>query len=416
MSSNIFRKSRYKLKRSIVLDMKKRIRRFWQIEIEGVERYYPRIRKNSKRLAVFEAKKQSVVTVSSYFLLFVIAIFAIATPFYLPYRLDINKPLLTAFIYFIPSSIISVVIYLFMSYGNFRNIYSFTSLPLGDEISNAFKWVFISAIISGISTVLFSPLLVYIILTPFVVGIGTAIMFLVYEISLTYVFNYFSTNFHNKYPIASVTDLFLELLEDFENRHSEGLFYKIDTAQLLGETSDVMQKVLPRYFARVETSIVISEITDPYINKLIERRVAEMAMTLKLYASMILFGDKKNIDYVEKKLINNFIVILKSDWKNYEVEKSDDITMLLNLPSLSKKINKTFDRLRFVAIGLIPAVSLWVIQNTKYALSDNIVESILPFVLTWALISVLNLIGSEEIVDRALKVRSVLGFLEKPAK
>lgn len=423
MSLIVFRKTRQKLKSNIVLDMKKRIERFGQINIEGTRHYYPRIRKNAKRLAIFEVTIQYIDSVSANLLFLVLAIFAITIPFFLSFRLGITKPLSTAVIYFIPSSAISFIIYLLMSYGSFRNISSVTKLPLEDEISIAFKWVFISAIVSGISTVLFSPLLTYIIITPFIVGVGAATLFLVYDISLTYLFNYFSTNFQKKYPIASITDLFLELLEGFGNRHSdrrsESLFYKNYVAQLLGETSEVMQKVLPRYFVRVETSSFISEITDPYINKLIERRVAEMAMTLKFYASMILLSnknDKNTIEYVEKKLTNIFLAILKDDWKKYEIEDSGEITMLADLPPLSKKISKTFDKLRLVTIGMLPAGGLLLIQNTKYALSDDVVENILPFILTWALISVLSLIGSEEIIDKALKAKSVLGFLERPIK
>jgi ABC-type enterochelin transport system permease subunit len=344
--------------------------------------------------------------------LFTLALFAIFTHFYLPFRFGVNRPVVIALIYFIPSAILSIFLYSVVSRGDFNYYDDFRDLPLEDRISNALRWVLVSAIISGISTILFPPLFAYLILTPMIAGIGAAILLLFYEILLAYVVRYFGMKFYKKNPLSIIIDLFLKILGDFEYRHSQGLFYQLDTAQLLGDTGEVMQKVLPRYFSRIQSNVYVSEITDPYINRLIERRVAEMAMTLKIYAKMILFRDDTKIKYVEKKLTNNFIAILEADWENYETEKSEEITLLVDLPPHSKTFSKTFDKLRFVAISLLPAGALLLLQNTMFALPNSIVDNLLPFVITWALVSILNLMGSDDIVDRALKVKSIMGSLK----
>jgi hypothetical protein len=301
-----------------------------------------------------------------------------------------------------------MLIYVAVGYQKLKHIENFADLPLEDRITSALKWVFVSAIISGLSTTFFPPSLVYFILTPLIIGIGIAILFIIYEISITYVISYFLSKFSRKYPLLTIVDLFMQIFEKLNDKRLVGYFYKMDLAQLLGETGEVMQRILPQHFSRIDKSFIVLEITDPYVVKLIERRVMKIAMSMKVYANLILFGDDTKINYVKEKLTKNFAAILKDDgWESYETENSDEITTLINLPPLSKKTSKILDKLKFVVLSLLPAATLLLIQNTVYALPDTIVENILPFIITWAFVSILNLMGSDDIVDRALKVKSI---------
>lgn len=415
MSQNFLRKFRYKFKRKIIFNLHERMRQFEQIEFEDKEKYYEWMKKSEKLLATFDVTKEMLAKPLSYLLFFTVALFAIVVHFYLSFQFGVNKPIVTALIYIIPSLFFSMLIYLAVGYGKLRHIENFTNLPLEDKISNALKWVFVSAIISGISTTFFPALLIYLILTPLIVGIGAAILFLIYEILVTYVLNYFWSKFYKKHPLPTIVDMFMQIFEELNDKRLAGYYYKMSLAQLLGDTGEVMQRVLPQHFSRMDESLSVLEITDPYVVKLIERRVMEIAMSMKLYAKLILFGDDTKINYVKKKLTKNFIAILKDDgWKTYETENSDEITMLINLPPLSKQISKTLDKLRFVAVGLLPAGALLLIQNTAYALPSAVVESVLPFIVTWAFVSILNLLGSDDIVDRALKAKSIAGSFGNP--
>jgi len=407
MRLNLIQKFQDKLRQKIALRLQEKMERFEQVELKSKENIYSQVEKIQRRFATLDIK---VETFSQPFIIFffspILLLIAVA-PFYLAYRFEIPNPIKTALIYFVPYLIASILIYTMASNGNLSR--SETNLPMTDKISNASRWIFISALISGISTFLFSPLAIYLILTPLIVGVGSAILFLSFEIIVKFILNKFVFDrYYKKYPASTISHMFIEVLGYFDVNLRDSRVYKMELAQLLGVTGEIMQRILPPAFSRIDRSFLVFEITDPYINKLIELKVAEMAMTLRVLAKMVLLDGNSAIDYVQSKIENNLIAILNDDWNKYEFENSDEIIALTKLSPLSTKTDKIFGKLKIVFSGLLPVGLLFLLQSTNYAIPDNIVENVQPFVVTLALVSILNAIGSDDIVDRMLKAKSVM--------
>lgn len=418
MQLPFLRKLRYKLRRNIILRLQKRMRLFTdRAHIENKTQIYSQVKWAERRIAILDSTIEMVGTPIEYFFTFIVYSFAIIMPFYLSFRFGLNKPLITALIYLIPSLILSVLIYLTVTYGNFRHITMLTAMPMTDRISNALKWVFVSALISGISTALLPPLLMYLILTPMIAGVGSAILFLFFELTVQAILiKFVLEKFYRKHPVSAISNMFIDILTCFDELLPDNRLWKLELAQLLGDTGELMQRVLLQVFSRVDRDTFVSEISDPYIIKLIEKRVAEMAMTLRIFGKMVVFGDKKQINVVHNKITKMFTVILNNDWKNFEIEKSEELAMLIEMKPLSTKIDLIVDKIKIAIAGLSPAILLFLLQNSSYALSEKILESVLPFVVTWAFVSILNLIGSDGVVDRFLKVKSVVSSFGESVK
>lgn len=409
MKLRFFRKLQYKLRRKIAGKIRNRMKVFNGLaELKDKEYFFTAIRKIEKRIAIYNGVIETFTDIATKLVFSMIALSAIIAPFYLSFRLDVNNPITTALIYTIPCLILAYLLNIKILCGNFmREDY----LPLGDQISSVSKWIVTSMILSGLSTFLSPPLLKYIILTPIIIGVGSATFILIYSMLAGYILEkFFWARFDKKYPRYTIVDIFIRILEFIGNMRSENYLFKMELAQLLGEAGETMQRLLPSHLSRVESRTLAFEITDPYVNKLIEIKASEMSMSLKLYAKMILFGDKKNLSYVSKKISTNLAFILNGNWKNYETEQSDEVTALIVMQPLSSRVSKIFSKLKNASIGVLPAGVLLLLQTTKYALPSSLVENVLPFVVTLSLLSVLNLIGADEIVDRAIKAKSVTTF------
>lgn len=406
MSIKLIRKSQYKAKRRIVANINERLNQFKQIELEEKEVFYKNVKYVEKHLAIHNNKIEVLKNFISPLFFFGIFAFFLFTHFYLSVRFNVEKPITVSLIYLIPSLLFSSFIFILSLSGKIE-YFENTNLPITETISNVLKWVFISATVSAIGAFLFSPLLQYLILTPVIAGVGSGAIFVVFGVSSKFIVTIFWNGFHNKYPMFALIDMFIKILSRFNNDLSRNGIDRMILAQLLGDTGELMQKVLPKSISRIDIGWLVVELSDPYIIKLIERRVMEMSMTLRVFAKTILLGNDKQILSVHNKIKKNFVAVLEEDWGTYEVEKSDEINLLLETKPLASKFEMVLEKIKFVIIGLLPISALFILQNTKYTLPQGIYDSTLPFVITWALVSILNLIGADSIADRFLKAKGI---------